>query len=93
MKLRGKNEKYLIAAGQNRGSLKVFELKKYINSVPLKANDVSAQLKYKNGLSQKQEFYYGSSFLSQSGRFLCIDNNVVSVTIYDSGGKARKINF
>jgi len=93
VKLRGKKGKYLIAAGQNRGPLKVFELKRYINSVPLEANDVSAQLKYKNGLSQKQEFYYGSSFLSQSARFLCIDNNVVSVTIYDSGGKTRKINF
>jgi hypothetical protein len=92
-KLRSKNGKYLIAASQNRGPLKIFELKKNINAVPLQAHDVSAQLKYRNGLSQKQEFYYGSSFLSQSARFLNIDKNVVSVTIYDSKGGMRKINF
>jgi len=94
VKLRGKNGKYLIAAGQNRGPLKVFELKKNISSVPLQANDVSALLKYKNGrLTQKQEFYYGDSYLSQSARFLNIGSNVASVTIYDSRGGERKINF
>ena len=93
VKLRGKNGKYLIAAGQNRGPLKIFELKKNINTIPLQANEVSAQIKYKNGLTQKQEFYYGNSFLSQSARFLNIDSNVVSVTIFDSKGGARKINF
>ena len=93
VKLRGKNGKYLIAAGQNRGPLKIFELKKNINTIPVQANEVSAQVKYKNGLTQKQEFYYGNSFLSQSARFLNIDSNVVSVTIFDSKGRARKINF
>ena len=93
IKLRGKNGKYLIAAGQNRGQLKVFELKKTINSVPIQTNDVSGELKYKNGITQKQEFYYGSSFLSQSSRFLNIDSNVLSVTIYNLKGEGRKINF
>jgi len=28
----------------------------------------------KDGSSTKQEFYYGSSFLSQSSRFIIVDN-------------------
>src|SRR5688572_30076105 len=93
VKLRSKNGRYIIAAAQNRGPLKVFELKKYIRFVPLQDNDVSARVKYKSGLSQKHEFNYGSSFLSQSARFLSIDSNVSFVTIYDSRGEVREINF
>jgi hypothetical protein len=93
VKLRGANGKYLIAAGENRGPLKVFELKKNIKTVPLQNNEISAELKYKNGHSQKQEFNFGSSFLSQSARFLKIDTTVQSVTIYDSKGGTREINF
>ena len=43
VKLRGKNGKYLIAAGQNRGPLKIFELKKNINTIPIQANEVNAR--------------------------------------------------
>ncbi len=93
VKLRGKNGKYLIAAGQNRGPLKIFELKKNINIIPIQTNEVSAQVKYKSGLTKKHEFYYGNSFLSQSARFLNLDKNVVSVTIYNSKGGSRKISF
>jgi hypothetical protein len=93
VKLRSGNGRYLIAATQNRGPLKMFELKRNINCIPLQTNDASALIKYKNGVSQKQEFYYGCSFLSQSARFLSIGSNVVSVTIYDNKGVARKINL
>jgi hypothetical protein len=93
IKLKTADNGYLLAASQNRGPLKIFELNRKINNIPLLINDASAQIKYKNGTSQKQEFYYGSSFLSQSARFLSIGGNVVSVTIYDTKGKERKINF
>jgi ASPIC and UnbV/FG-GAP-like repeat len=93
VKLRNKNGKYLIAAGQNRGPLKVFELKRSISTISLLTNDVSAEIKYKNGAVQKQEFYYGCSFLSQPARFLSIGNNTISVIISGSNGKKRKINF
>ena len=91
--LRSSDGKYLVAASQNRGPLKVFELKKNTTIISLQANDASALVSYKNGSSRKQEFYYGSSFLSQSSRFIHIDNNVLSVTIYDSKGGSRKLNF
>ncbi len=91
VKLRGNNGKYLVAAAQNRASLKVFELKRNVRCIALEPTDISADIKYKNGTIQKQEFYYGSSFLSQSARFVSIDENVISVTIKNSGGHLREI--
>jgi hypothetical protein len=93
IKLRGKNGKYLLAAGQNRGPLKIFELKKHTNNIPLQSNEVSAEISLRNGKKQRLEFYYGFSFLSQSARFLSIDKNVTSVIISDNRGKTRKMIF
>ena len=93
VKLRSKNNKYLLAASQNRGSLKVFKLKKDDTNIPLQSTDISAAIVYKNGQKQKREFYYGSSFLSQSARFLSIDKDVSSVMITDTFGKTRTIRF
>jgi len=93
IKLKGPNNDYLLAASQNRGPLKIFKLKKGIRSIPLQPSDIRAEIKYKNGNIQKQEFYYGSSFLSQSARLLSIDSNVVSVTIYDTKRNTRKIKI
>lgn len=91
VKLRGKNGKYLVAAAQNRGPLRIFELKRNTSFVSLNPADISSEIKYKNGSIQKKEFYYGNSFLSQSARFLSTDSNVLSVTISDNKGGQRKI--
>ena len=42
--LRGKNNRYLIAASQNRGALKIFELKKNPEFVPLLPDDASGRI-------------------------------------------------
>lgn len=93
VKLRSKNGRYLLAAGQNRGPLKIYTLKKDTKSISLRQNDASSEIFYRNGKKQKREFNYGSSFLSQSSRFLSIDKNVKSVMITDNIGKTRKLNF
>jgi len=93
IKLRGKDGKYLVAAGQNRGALKVFELKRNIHTYPVQANDVSVAITFKDNKTQKQELYYGISFLSQSSRFLSLGDNVKSITITDSKDKTRKVDF
>ncbi|MEO8416255.1 MAG: FG-GAP-like repeat-containing protein [Ginsengibacter sp.] len=93
VKLRNNNGKYLLAAAQNRGPLKVFELKKDVTNISLQPNEVSGEIFLKNGKKRKEEFYHGSSFISQSARFLSIGKNVTSVIIMDSNGKTRKMNF
>jgi hypothetical protein len=47
-------------------------------------------MELRNGKVCKEEFYYGSSFLSQSARFLAVDSNTVSVKITDSKGRVRQ---
>jgi hypothetical protein len=93
IKLRSKSGKYLLAASQNRGPLKVFELKKDIKAITLQPDDVSIEIIFRNGKKQKQECYYGASFLSQSARFVSIDKNAASVTITSNNGNTRKIDF
>ncbi len=91
VKLKSAKGSYLLAATQNRDVMKIFELKRAVHTVPLKPLDMFATIKYKNGKTGKQEFYNGTSFLSQSGRFFNIDQTMESVTITDSFGHVRNI--
>ena len=91
VKLRGKEGRYLIASSQNNGPLRVFALKGQYGQIPVLKNDEHALIQYNSGKTQKQEFYFGSSFLSQSGRFIKTSPLMKSVTIYNSSGQSRTI--
>lgn len=91
--LKSSKGNYLIAASQNKGALKVFELKRKEKLIPLMPLDESAIITYKNGKKQKREMGYGSSFLSQSGRFLVIESNVVSVELKNNKGQIRSVSL
>jgi hypothetical protein len=80
-----------LAASENKGPLKIFKLQKKTKSIKILPLDVSATILYNNGKVSKQEFYYGSSFLSQSGRFFTINNKMKRVEITDNLGKKRII--
>ncbi|CAN5391314.1 VCBS repeat-containing protein [soil metagenome] len=93
VKLQDNKGNYMLAASQNRGSLKVFQLKGKVNNIRLKPDDESAIITYKNGAKQKQEFYYGSSFLSQSGRFVTVNKGVKQIVITNNRGQGRTLSF
>ena len=82
---------YLMAASQNRGPLKIYKMKAQNSTIAIMPNDVYAIVSYTNGKQRKEEFYYGQSFLSQSGRFILKSSNIKSVTITDSRGNKRTI--
>lgn len=90
IKQRGPKGKFLVAASQNRGPLKIFESNSTIAILPLRDDDISAELIYETGKVQRHEFYYGNSFLSQSARFLSVGRNVKEVTITNSKGLLRR---
>ncbi|MBK7627357.1 MAG: VCBS repeat-containing protein [Bacteroidales bacterium] len=90
VKLRGAKGNYLVAASQNRGPVKIFELNAETDIFPLRDDDISAEIRYKDGKVQRQEFYYGNSFLSQSARFLKVGRGVKEVTITNSKGLLRR---
>jgi hypothetical protein len=91
--LRSSKGKCLLAASQNKGPLKVFELKGNDKMIALEPFDESVVITFKDGTKQKREVGYGSSFMSQSGRFLSIGDKVVSIEIKNNNGIVRKINL
>ncbi|MGI4727349.1 MAG: VCBS repeat-containing protein [Janthinobacterium lividum] len=93
VKLQSNSGKYLLAASQNKDNLKVFQLNKNVSCMKLKPLDISALITYNNNSISKQEFYYGASFLSQSGRFFNIDKSMKNVKITDNKGRIRVINL
>jgi hypothetical protein len=93
VKLRSSKGKYLIAATENRGPLKILSLKKDLYSVAVGFNEVRAEVTFKNGKRQLHEFSYGASFLSQSGRFISVPSQATSVSLSDYKGQTRKIIF
>jgi hypothetical protein len=89
--LRSASGNYLAAASQNRGPLLLFQTRSSTKLLPVLPTDAAAVIKYKNGQTRRQEFYYGNSFLSQSARFIVTDANTASVTVYDAQGKSRAL--
>lgn len=92
VRLSGPGNKYLLAASQRNDAMKMFELKRPLRIIKLQPLDSYAIIKYKNGKTTREEFYYGESFLSQSGRFMKLDDLMSSVTIYDEFGHGRSVH-
>ncbi len=93
VKLQSSGGRYLLAASQNRDKLKVFQLNENAGSVKLQPADISAKITHKNSMTTKEEFNYGASFLSQSGRFLKVDKTMKNVKITDTNGHTRTVNL
>jgi len=90
-----KKEDILIAT-QNQDSLKVFAKNPLQSSTVLKwvslnADDFAAEIEYNDGKKRKVEFYYGSTYLSQSSRRIPVDKNVVKMTIVNFKGIKRTV--
>jgi hypothetical protein len=89
VKLRDTKGNLLLAASQHKDSLRVFKLNKVSKNISVNPGDAYALITYKNGKVEKQEFYYGSSFLSQSARFINTNDNISRIIIFDNNGKSR----
>jgi hypothetical protein len=89
--LGGAGGRSMLAAGQNRGPLLVFEQRRPGRQIPLRPDDVSAEVTLRGGKVRREEFHYGESFLSQSGRFLDLGDGVESVEIMNEKGEKRSI--
>ena len=89
------NEDILIAT-QNQDSLMVFSKGEKVKEnilkwISLRPDDFSAVITYKNGLQKRMEFYYGSTYLSQSSRKLAVEKNVSKITIINFKGTKREV--
>ncbi|MEO6933690.1 MAG: VCBS repeat-containing protein, partial [Chitinophagaceae bacterium] len=87
-----KNEDLWIAT-QNQDSLVVVSKRNpdpKSKWVTLKADDASAILTFRDGRKRKIEFYYGSTFLSQSSRKIPVDKDLQRMTITNFKGIKRE---
>ncbi|MBT8294449.1 MAG: hypothetical protein KJN70_14360, partial [Eudoraea sp.] len=90
------NEKSVLVASQNNDFLKVYETttNQAPQLIPLKANEVKCILYFNDNSSQIQEYYWGSSFQSQSTRHIEVNQNVTRVQFFDNTGKeTRALSF
>jgi enediyne biosynthesis protein E4 len=83
--------KATVLAGNNSGPMGAWQLRKNQKIIPVKNADIYAIIKKKNGQQYRQEFYYGSNYLSQTSRMLQVGKDVISIIIYDSLGNQREI--
>jgi enediyne biosynthesis protein E4 len=78
-------------ASQNRGPLEVFSGPLGTDVIKLQQSDMSAVATLKNGQKRKMEFYFGSSFLSQSSRNIRIAADITSIEVTNTKGEKRSI--
>lgn len=58
--------------------------------IDIEPGDFFADIQYKDGRKRRVEFYYGSTFLSQSSRKLPVNKGVAKITITNFKGKKRE---
>lgn len=94
VKIKNINGVNLIVSSQNKGRLKVYNTNAIQHNIELLPNETGGIIYYKNKTRQKREIGYGSSFLSQSGRYLSITSNVDSVrTLLPDQAQGRILHF
>ena len=79
-------------ATQNDGPLKAFS-GAHRHAVPLQRLDRYALLTFEDGSVQKEEFFYGSTYLSQSSRVLWVPPSVEEIVIVGSNGQRRAMSM
>lgn len=82
-------------ATQNQDSLVVYS--KTTNAsdtkwIKLKPDDFYADITYKNGVRRRVEFYYGSTYLSQSSRSFPFSKEMQKITVTNFKGETSTVN-
>ncbi|CAN5494934.1 VCBS repeat-containing protein [soil metagenome] len=81
----------IILAANNNAGMQAWRLpQKNTITIPVKNTDAYAIVQKKNGQLYKQEFYFGSNYLSQTSRNLIVSKEVVHVTLVDNKGIKRE---
>ncbi len=89
-------EKSLIIASQNKDSLRVFEKshEPEMKHVPLQNDEVKCRLYLDDTTFRLEEFYWGSSFHSQSSRYVNIGSEIREARFYNTKGDlTRTLSF
>ncbi|MDX1673268.1 MAG: VCBS repeat-containing protein [Longimicrobiales bacterium] len=92
--LRVDDDRSLILVTQNDDSLAIFESRhRERRLVPVEPLDAYAMITLADSTIRRQEFYYGSTFQSQSSRFLAVPPDAIRAAIFDFSGSSRTLHF
>ena len=91
--LRSANNTYMLAASQNKSTLKLFSANTIGNVLPLLPNDMYVIITNRNGSKRKQEVYFGNSFLSQSANLIITNNNMQSIEVTNNKNERRRLKW
>ena len=83
----------LVLVTQHRDSLRVFAPSRSVSERKLRVEPLDAYvvLTRADGTTRRQELYYGSTYLSQSSRYVSVPAGVVKAVVFDSRGQSRTI--
>ncbi len=89
------NDQSLWVATQNQDSIRAFRprLSDTLQIVRILPADQCAEILFSNGQTRKQEFYFGSGYLSQSSRVFKVPVNATAVNIVKINGEKRVITI
>jgi hypothetical protein len=88
--LQDKRELMIIA--NNDSPMQTYVTRKQSNYYTAATRDAYALITLKDGKQRKHEFYFGSTYLSNSSRAVRIPAGVSDIRIVDVDGKSRKVN-
>jgi hypothetical protein len=89
--LTGESGSRLLLIGNNSQTMGTYVATRTQKTIPVQKNDTYARIETRDGTIYKQEFYYGSTYLSQSSRQLSVGDDAVLVEIFDQKGNGRKV--
>lgn len=93
VKFVGAGNQYQVLSSQNRDRFRVFRLNSTTTPLRIGAGETAAVISYKDGRKQRVEFPYGSSFLSQSSRFIPVNSAISRIEVFGRNGKPRVVSF
>lgn len=94
VQLQSANGSPIVLASQNLGPTKAYTYSSNKKIIPIATNEAYAIIYLKNGNQYKQEFNYGSSYLSQTSRTLKIDpEKTEAIEVFSYLGQIRKIKM
>jgi len=80
----------LLLVANNNSAMQAYRVnRKPSSSIALQKDDEYALFVRSNGRTSKQEFYWGTGYLSQNSRMLRIPAGIKEVTIFSAGNKSR----
>ena len=92
-KLKAVDGSALVLIGNNSGAIKSYTVHQNGIDIAIQKDDAYALITKRNGVTYKHEFYYGSTYLSQSSRQLLVSGDVVLIEIFTRKGNGRKISI